>query len=217
MINKIVTVGTALLAVASAVPTAASFTGFPWYFFEQVARFDDLTGVPGGPITPIGVYEDIFWEGMSLVNTLGLQATQGLTPNSPNNYATYSEYDSVTVEQGTPAAMMTKYKDSIIDHFDLHSFYYGCVVASQETAVALPTTCTVTITGYYDEESEIALQQNFIFVVGSQTTTQMIKANVDDRFIGLKRVEFDVTNSGRTAALIDTVRYTVYSDAIIPA
>jgi hypothetical protein len=75
----------------------------------------------------------------------------------------------------------------------------------------------VTIKGYKDDlAKELVAEQKFGFATKLlQTTAQMVKADVDWRFKGLKRVEFFVSNDALTAGLIDTVSYTVYSDKYI--
>lgn len=45
-----------------------------------------------------------------------------------------------------------------------------------------------------------------------QTNAQMVKASVGSKFKGLKRVNVFVSNDLTTAALIDTVAYTVYGE-----
>jgi len=122
--------------------------------------------------------------------------------------------------------MRSNYRDSNIDHFDLGYFYYGCTLAAQVSVVGVPKSCTITIKGYADDNgSNLVAQQSFSFNpsgsggllggllggTGLKTSAQMSKAIVDLKFKNLKRVDFSVSDPLLTAALIDTVGYTVYS------
>lgn len=207
MLNKINVVGAALLATASALTQAKS-----WYSLDQLARFDNAQGLPVVAASPIGIYLDIFWQGMSLAQTGGAQDLAIVVPNSPPNVAAYSAPDLATVEQGQPS-MMTNYADSTIDHLDLTSFYYGCVLSTQASVAAVPVSCTVSINGYTDDEAQqLVATQSFVFTVAAlQTSAQMLKASVSSKFKGLKRVDFFVDENVLKTALIDTVSYTVYS------
>jgi hypothetical protein len=217
MMNKFLTISTVLTALASALPSAspeAGSKGAPaktYYKLDQLARFENSVGLPAVAAAPIGIYLDIFWQGMSLVETSGLSSALGIVVNSPLNCAAYSKLDVATLTQGQPS-MMTNYQDSTVDHLDLKSFYYGCAVASQLSLTGLPAACTVTVKGYADDKAtKLVAQQSFGFKP-TGTSAQMVKANVDVKFKGLKRVDFFVSNDALTAALIDTVSYAVYSE-----
>ncbi|KAF2818889.1 hypothetical protein CC86DRAFT_151947 [Ophiobolus disseminans] len=213
MMNKLLTTGTALLAVASALPQKASTPAKTWYSLNQLARFENADGLPLVAASPINIYLDIFWQGMSLVQTGGLQNIAIVKPNSPSNYAAYSALDVATVAQGQPSMTVT-YADSTIDRFDLHSFFYGCALGTQVSVLGVPQSCTISIKGYKDELArELVAEQSFSFTVAAlQTNAQMVKASVSSKFKDLKRVNFFVSNDITTAALIDTVSYKVYSD-----
>ncbi|KAJ4367705.1 hypothetical protein N0V86_009826 [Didymella sp. IMI 355093] len=208
MLSKLLVTGIALFATAAALPPAIS-----WYSLDQLARFDNAEGLPLVAASPIGIYLDIFWQGMSLVQTGGLQNVAIVEPNSPPNYAAFSAADVATLTQGQPA-MTVNYADSTIDHFSLHSFYYGCSAATQASVAGVPLSCTVTIKGYADDQAQqLVASQSFDFKAGLlQTSAQQLRADVSSKFKNLKRVNFFVSNNVLTAGLIDTVSYTVYSD-----
>lgn len=218
MLNNVLAISTVLTALASALPSASPEAGVvkgtpakTYYKLDQLARFENSVGLPAVAVAPIGIYLDIFWQGMSLVESTGLSSIAGPVPNSPPNVAAYSKLDVATLIQGQPS-MMTNYQDSTVDHLDLKYFYYGCAVASQASLVGLPATCTVSVKGYADDKgTKLVAQQSFGYKP-TGTSAQMLKASVDGRFKGLKRVDFFVTNDALTAALIDTVSYTVYSE-----
>lgn len=198
------------VVVSSSAPSATPSTA--WSTLDQLARFDNADGLPIVAFSPINTYLDIFWQGMSLAKTAGLQNLAIVKPNSPDNYAAFSRLNLATLPQGQPA-MTVNYPDSTIDHFDLNSFYYGCALSTQASVAGVPVSCTISIKGYSDDAGkQLVAEQSFWFSVGLlQLSTQMVKANVDAKFKGLKRVNFFVTNDLTTAALIDTVSYKVYS------
>jgi hypothetical protein len=52
------------------------------HFLDQVTRFDNIAGVPGVSVSPIGIYDDdMIWQGMSLAHTGGLQNLIIVVPN----------------------------------------------------------------------------------------------------------------------------------------
>jgi hypothetical protein len=148
---------------------------------------------------------------MSLVETGGVQNVAIISPNSPSNYAAFSALDAATVTQGQPS-MTANYPDSTIDHVDLKSFYYACALASQASIVRVPQACTISIKGYADDNAQklVATQSLSYKVDIPQLNSQMVKANVNSKFNGLKRVNFFVDNNTLKAGLIDTVSYKVY-------
>jgi hypothetical protein len=227
MMTKVFAAGTALLAAASALPS--SLPTSKWNAIPQLARFDNKDGIPLVAASDIGIYLDIYWQGMTLVNTGNLQNIASVTPNSPPNYAAFSALDTGTVIQGRPS-MMTNYDDSTVDHFDLESFYYGCAVASQASIVGVPFSCDITIKGYADDAgTQQVAEEKYGFTVGgitsallgkvapqeTQLRAQMLKATPSKKFYGVKRVDFYVSKDLVTAGLVDTVQYTVYSDKSI--
>jgi hypothetical protein len=174
-------------------------------------QFETAPGLPALAVAPINLYLDIFWNGMSLVETINPLVT-GVVANSPLNYAAFSTLDVATVQQGQPA-MTVNYADSTVDHFDLKSFYYGCALGSEASVAGVPLPCMITVRGYSDYNGEdLVATQNFDYKVGFlQLQTQMQKAVLSSGFKGVKKVEFDVSDELITAGLIDTVFYTVYS------
>jgi hypothetical protein len=207
MLNKITAISTAILATASALTQSKS-----WNALDQLARFDNIQGVPVLAVGPINEYLDIYWQGMSLVETGGIQNIAIISANSPSNYAAFSALDTATATQGQPS-MMANYPDSTIDHFDLKSFYYACALASQASVVGVPQACTITIKGYADDNAQkLMATQSFSYKVDTlQLSSQMVEANVNSDFNGLKRVDFFVDDNLLKAGLIDTVSYKVYS------
>jgi hypothetical protein len=76
-------------ALATLVMSAPLYSP-TWYSLHQLARFDnDDNGTPLVAVEPINVYDDIYWQGMSLAETTLDGTSPGLVPNSPPNYAAY--------------------------------------------------------------------------------------------------------------------------------
>jgi hypothetical protein len=112
--------------------------------------------------------------------------------------------------------MTVDYEDSTIDHFDLNSFYYGCVTGLEESATAVVISCTVTVTGK-DKNGDTIKQQSFPFTSNDGLIQQQEEA-VLSGFTGLYSAEFSSTTGDAEtdlilATLIDTVSYTVYSSS----
>lgn len=216
MLNNIAIASTAVLAVVSAHLPQRTF-----YPLKQVAKFDNAVGVPLIAASPIGIYQDIFWQGMSLAKTSNVQSTALVTPNSPPNTAAYSALDLATIQQGQPS-MLAKYSASTIEYFDLHEFYYGCTVATQISVAAVPIACTVTVKGYADAAGKkLVTSQDFKFTapglltggkLSLQTNAPMQRAFLNGKFTGLQRVDFFVDSNLIKAALIDSVSYTSYNN-----
>ncbi|KAF1945090.1 hypothetical protein EJ02DRAFT_370332 [Clathrospora elynae] len=216
---KLFAVSTALVSMASALPSS-TISENSLFSLYQIARFDNAKGLPVVAAGPINIYQNIKWNGMTLVQTGGIQKAAILEPNSPPNLAGFSSTNLVTIQQGTPA-MTVNYADSTIDSFDLYSFYYGCTLNTQASLLGVPTSCNITVTGYADDQATNQLaKKTFNFDVGTaQTNAQMQKAVLGDSFRKLKRVEFTVTNTMTiktlfTSGFIDTAKYMVYSTSM---
>lgn len=185
MMNKFFTAGAAILAVASANPIASPQISpiQPFFALPQSARFDNDQGLPGVAASPIGIYDDIYWQGFSLAITGSVQNVFIVEPNTGSNLAAFARNDLATISQGQPA-MTVNYADSTIDHFDLSSFYYACVYATEASIAAKPQSCTLTIRGYKDDAAkQLVAEQSFDFNVGVfQTNAQMSKADVSIAF-----------------------------------
>ena len=145
---------------------------------------------------------------MSLVETLGTSALPGLTPNSEPNLAAFSPKNVATLLQGTPE-MTTVYDDSTVKSLTLDSFFYGCALGAEESLVSLPLSCSITVTGF-NSSGKQAAKQPFPFVADG-LQQQMIEAKPSG-FTQVQYIIFALTATNTsTVALIDTVKYTVFS------
>ncbi|CAA9960411.1 hypothetical protein PTMSG1_03813 [Pyrenophora teres f. maculata] len=237
MLSKI-TIASALMAATTALPNVVAPTYYSAY--RQLACFDSLTGPPVA-LTQIGQYLDLFFQGIYLVPTLDLPIQPGVKPNTPSNMAGYNLINLATLNG--PPTITTQNAAGNVDFFDLESFYYGCVIPTQETIASLPVSCDITVTGYSDTAGTLkTCQQTFEYRVdgvvstiiggtpiGSQPVTvsqEMVKATLGAKFKGLRKVVFSVNGRSLvspllTAALLDSVLYTSYTKVaqaqILPA
>ena len=174
------------------------------------SQFDNDVGTPVVAVGPINIYLDILWKGMSLVETSAssTQDLPGVIPNSPPNCAAFAPGDTATTLQGTPE-MTAVYDDSTISNFTLDSFFYGCVLGSEESEAGDPMSCTITLTGFSSSGKQIA-KQDFSFAADG-LQQQMIEAFPKD-FIQVQYITFIIQAPNATlAALIDSVSFNLFS------
>lgn len=94
----------------------------------------------------IDLYNDIYWNGMSLATLITGRDEIGVVPNSPPNAASFGVTDVTTIEQGRPS-MTVVYDDSTVMAFDLDSFYFGIDLAAENDLADPPQSGNVTVTG----------------------------------------------------------------------
>ncbi|ORY18544.1 hypothetical protein BCR34DRAFT_596133 [Clohesyomyces aquaticus] len=192
----------------------ASVKSGDWRALGQVAKFDNVVGLPGVAVSSINLYENTFWNGPFLIQTHGQTVPISVVANTYNNYAAYSTFDVVTIQQGAPA-MTVYYADSTIEYFDLNPFYYACARGTDASIVGNPTSCTITAEGYFTSngsDKDEAASESFSYKGKVlQLQSQMVQATLNSKFKGVKKVEFSVSNSLLVAGSVDTVSYTVYS------
>ena len=176
----------------------------------STSQFDNDAGTPLVAVGPINEYLDIFWKGMSLVETTSSSTKNlpGLVPNSPENCAAFGPGDVATILQGTPE-MTAVYEDSTISNFTLGSFFWGCVLGSEESVASDPMSCTITLTGFSSAGKQIA-RQSFSFMADG-LEQQMIEAKPVG-FTQVQYITFNIQAPNTTlATLIDSVVYTLFS------
>jgi len=187
-------------------------------------------------LSAIGLYLDVFWNGMDLVQGDESEPiATGISPESPSNDAVFGPTVGATMQQGTPS-ITTVYQDSTIGMLDMESFYFGCTVATKNDFLGLPESCTMTATGY-DVDGKKVASQTFKFVSNGGALQQMTQGVFNGGFKSLQRVDFSVVSdavpktvagipvvgsvvgsvaTGLVAVLIDTVQYKVYSKNPFP-
>lgn len=121
-------------------------------------------------------------------------------------------YDVVASLQGKHE-LRTDYDDSTTSSFDFKSFYFGCVVATQETLASLPLSCSVDITGYRNGK-QVAFQKADFRKPLVQLTADMAKVELNDGFCDVDSVTFDTAGlipQVLLAVLMDNFEYTTVS------
>ncbi|KAK3669952.1 hypothetical protein LTR78_010124 [Recurvomyces mirabilis] len=179
---------------------------------SYTAKFDNVEAglvgsLPVRPVTPLGVYDDLFFN-LNVIN-VGTGLT-GVKPQSAPNVVTYDAIFQAT--EGVPS-IYADYDDSIAESFRLKELYFGCVITNVETAASVANDCTVTVTGYRNEEQ--VASQDIVFktggLLGQAVTATMDKAEFGSDFANLDKVEFatDGLQQAVDAVLIDNVSYEV--------
>lgn len=166
---------------------------------------------------PLEIYQDIFFQGFEVFIAGVAGATSdlpGVEPQSPPNLITYGTLGIATIDQGTPELTVV-YPDTTIDHFSFFSFFYGCVLSTEETVLGMPQPCTVTVTGIDKNGMQVA-QQAFEFNTNGGLSEQMVEAKLVG-FTGLQSAIFSTSASlaglpenATTATVADTFNYTVF-------
>lgn len=209
------TTALSLLALTTAAPTGSSTSySSPSRSSPQatpgvseLATFDDLTQtIPAVALQDVGPYDGLDYEGLDLI-TLGIDGAivAGLIPFSAPRVAAYSIVSGLT--SGTPT-ITADYDGSAFKTFDFEQFYFGCVLASQETLASTPMACTVQVTGYDADGLQIA-GQTFDFEPTGVLTSEMQKAVLSEEFKGLTTVEY-ATTTELAATLIDSLSYVLH-------
>lgn len=109
--------------------------------------------------------------------------------------------------------LRTDYDDSNTSNFNFKSFYYGCVVSTQETLASVPLSCSVKINGYRNGK-QVASQQADFQKPLLQLTADMTKVELNNDFCDVDRVTFDtdgLLSEVLLAVLMDNFEYTTYS------
>lgn len=208
MMHQLAIVSSALMALVSGAPSSLDTRQIS--VNPTIQNFE--SALPILTIEPIGTRGAINYVGMAYGRTGGLQNAAVTPPNSDTVVATSGALNLITILQGGQASMeaATGYSS-----FTLYSFYYGCAVNSEEVAVGVPASCTITATAYSDAAgTNVIGTQNFVFTastLGSVViSTPMVKATVPNTFANAVRVDFSTAtllNGLPLAILLDTIAY----------
>ena len=129
----------------------------------------------------------------------------GVRPQSPPNYAANGPATDWPGE-----VIFTNIKTNATS-FDFHSFYYGCLVA---TNTLLSTACAFTAGAYAAGSGVQVGSTSFAYQPGSSTNAAMMKASFGSTFNGLEEVALTLTSSAATVAntilVIDSISYVVH-------
>lgn len=105
-----------------------------------------------------------------------------------------------------PASSKTTY-------FSLQSFYFGCVVSSQETVAGVPLACTLTLTG--KRKGKTVVTQNISFSPTRPLTSSMKKQTFAGAWSNVDEVDFKHTSAlaAATSVLYDNFQFTTFTTA----
>ena len=87
---------------------------------------------------------------------------------------------------GTPS-LTTLYSGSKLKSFDLHSFWFGCVLQSVEGAAGVAVECTITVAGFRNGQEVTVANFTFSPIVGV-LAVPMIEAVLPASFAALQNV-----------------------------
>ncbi|KAI4173803.1 MAG: hypothetical protein LQ346_008346 [Caloplaca aetnensis] len=96
----------------------------------------------------------------------------------------------------------------------LFDFYFGCAVRANTPAASLATSCTVTLTGYSASTGKAVVTASLKFTppLSPVAPVPMVQAILPSGFNQkLSKVEFKVPNPLLTIALVDDLRYYLYT------
>lgn len=175
---------------------------------SELAAFDDLTSnpVPALNLVPVPYHNLNFSSfGFQAAGTDGIAA--GVVPESAPNYAANGPLSPTRTPmfttQGTNATS-----------FDLETFDYGCLVATETENAHASTDCTFTVTGFKASNGAKVGPTSFQFSPNSLTSATMMEATFGGAYSGLKEVTLALTSSPATVALtvllVDSVKYVVH-------
>lgn len=167
-----------------------------------------IDGAPVRGLNSLGSHEGLYYSNMGVISATPLLA--GIHPqSSPNVLA----YDVVNSLEGTHE-LRTDYDDSTTTSFNFRSFYFGCVVATQETLLSVPLSCSVGVTGYRNGK-QVAYQKADFSKPLLQLTADMAEVKLNDGFCDVDRVTFDTVGGllpeVLLAVLLDNFDYTTIS------
>ena len=113
--------------------------------------------------------------------------------------------------------------DSITDHFDLHSFYFGCTLATADGVENTTHSCDIEIKAFTEESATPFAQQSFSFDAAEEGrygtwngSQAMVKASLEG-FAGVYTLAFgivgrpDAPEGKATALIVDNVDVTVFT------
>lgn len=97
-------------------------------------------------------------------------------------------------------------------YFALQSFYFGCVLSTEESLASAPTTCSITVTGSRSGKT-VAGPESFTFTPDNALLADMEKVSFNGAWAAVDQVT--ITNTGALATaqgvLFDNVKYITYS------
>ncbi|KAL8997672.1 MAG: hypothetical protein Q9169_003079 [Polycauliona sp. 2 TL-2023] len=177
----------------------------------QVAKFDDLRGIPGLAISAVGddgVYQNLNYPGFVLIefmarNPESILQLPGLRPTSPNNVIAWGD-TVVSTLQNAPARIEADFPDSRIKSVNLLRFNFGCTSATKSTTTDKPLSCDIALTCNRADGSKVG-PQTFQFRVGLLTLAAALQRATPAGFTDCTSVVFDNPELRVDQAVIDAL------------
>jgi hypothetical protein len=132
---------------------------------------------------------------------------QGLNPNTIPNTAVWGSI-SGSLLGGTNGRLTSNFDGSNVESFDLKSLYFGCSVATQESTVNLPASCTIEFTAKDKTGSDLAVKS-----VNFDGSNEMQFVQFGSQFERVYEVEFAVQGALESQLVVgatDSLKYTVH-------
>ena len=175
-------------------------------------QFDLSTNVEG-PIGDVAVIGGLNYAPFKYIQPTGLQTA------SPSKAIVYNPLDDYSgLWDPTWSCFMG---NSITDHVDLHSFYFGCMLATRKGVENTTHSCDIEVEAYAKSSSTPFAQQSFSFVAQSgglysNGSQPMVKADLKG-FTGAYSIFFniggkpDAPSNQAIALVVDNVDLTIFT------
>lgn len=154
-------------------------------------------------LQPIGTYDGLEWANFNVID-IGSGITGIKAQSSPNVATQYVLSSGLSPTASLQTTGNTQY-------FALNSFYFGCVLSSQETLAGLPTSCSLTVTG--KRSGKTVATQDISFTPQNLVTSNMQKQTFSGKWLAVDEVVFEQTEllSAAISVLYDDVDFTLFS------
>ena len=154
--------------------------------------FDHLTPGPVVAANTVPVpYDGLNFTSFIYQNAGTVGLAQGVVPNSGAIYIANGPLGPTR----TPGLSI---KGTTTKSFDLQSFFYGCLIATETGQAQLATSCTFSVSGVLAGSGKAVAPVSFAFKPSSLTAAAMLEAKFDSAFSGLQSATVTVTSSGAT-------------------
>ena len=173
----------------------------------------DLSSKIEGPIGDVAVIGGINYSPFEYIEP------NGVLPQSPPKAIVYNPLNAYSsIWTPTWSCFMG---NSITDHIDLHSFYFGCALATKNGVENKTRSCDITVTAYTKTGTTPFAEQNLSFVARSEGlysngSQPMVKAKLEG-FTGAYSIVFTVDGKPEapknktTALIVDDVDVTIFT------
>lgn len=159
--------------------------------------------VPVASLQPIGAYDGLEWANFDVVN-IGNGVT-GVKPESSPNVAL------LYIASGGVSPTATLEPTGNTNYFALSSFYFGCVLSTEETLASAPTSCTISVTGM--RNGKTVATESFSYTPDNAVLADLEKVTFNGQWAVVDHVVFQSTGTLAAAqsVIFDNFVYTTVS------